>query len=220
MVSQNKKVLDLRSDRSEAPSMIGFLYDLPNICTLTGLASALLGIYYAVLGRFGFALIGVLWAVVFDWADGMIARKIRGRTENQRAYGAQLDSLVDLISFGVFPAGFLLSYGQFQPWFLPGAFIIIAVSAVRLGYFNLFGMIDKKTYKGLAIDNNVLLLAALFLLEGAFPHKVFSIILYTVLMILPVFNLASIPTYKFGGKWFYVLLLYVAVMTVIYGWFL
>lgn len=220
MVSQNKKVLDLRSRQSEEPSMIRFLYDLPNICTLTGLASALLGVYFAILGEFGFALIGVLWAVVFDWADGMIARKIKGRTENQRAYGAQLDSLVDLISFGVFPAVFLLSYGQFQPLFLPGAFVIIAVSAVRLGYFNIFGMIDKKTYKGLAIDNNVLILAALFALKGAFSNQTFTIILYAVLMILPVFNLSSIPTYKFGGKWFYVLVLFVTGMTILYGWIL
>jgi len=40
-------------------------------------------------------------------------------------------------------------------WFLPGAFVIVAVSAIRLSYFNMFGLIDDSTYMGLALDNNV-----------------------------------------------------------------
>lgn len=207
------------SKRSLEPSIFYFFNDLPNICSLTGLGCALLGIYFAILGNFHFALIGVLWAILFDWGDGIIARKIEGRTENQGAFGAQLDSLIDIISFGVFPAIFLLSYGKFNPLFLPGAFLVIAVSAMRLSYFNIFGMIDKKTYKGLALDNNVIILTFLFLFEGWFTHKSFSIILYAALMIMPIFNLASIRTYKFDGKWVYVLTGYVIVMTVIYGWF-
>lgn len=218
IIGFDKKIINLDSQLSLQPSMLYFLKDLPNICSLTGLICALLGVYFAISGNFHFALIGVLWAVLFDWGDGIIARKIGGRTDNQRGFGAQLDSLIDIISFGVFPAIFLLSYGQFSPWFLPGAFIIVAVSAIRLSYFNIFGMIDKNTYKGLALDNNVIILTLLFLFEGFFTHTVFSFILYVVLMIIPVFNLASIRTYKFDGKWVYVLTAFVIVMTVNFGW--
>lgn len=218
MINLDKGIIDLDSQRSLEPSIFYFLKDLPNICSLTGLICALFGIYFAVLGNFHFALIGVLWAVLFDWADGIIARKIGGRTDNQRVFGAQLDSIIDIISFGVFPAIFLLSYGQFSSWFLPGAFIIVAVSAIRLSYFSIFGMIDKNTYKGLALDNNVIILTLVFLFEGFFTHTLFSFILYVVLMIMPVFNLASIRTYKFDGKWFYVLIAFVVVMTVNFGW--
>ncbi len=207
------------SKATVVPSMLSFLRDLPNICSLAGLASALLGIYYAVLGNFQFALIGVLWATLFDWGDGIIARKLKGRTEIQGYFGGQLDSLIDMVSFGVFPAIFLLSYGKFNPIFLPGAFIIIAVSGIRLSYFNIYGLIDKRTYKGLALDNNVLILAFFFLFERWVPYTAFTIILYLVLMILPIFNLASISTYKFAGKWFYALIGYVVGMTIIYGWF-
>ncbi|MDA3846191.1 MAG: CDP-alcohol phosphatidyltransferase family protein [Vallitaleaceae bacterium] len=209
-------MIDQNSKRSLEPSMFSFFNDLPNICSLAGLGCALLGIYFAVLGNFHFALIGVLWATLFDWGDGIIARNIKGRTEIQGAFGANLDSLIDIVSFGVFPAVFLLSYGEFNPLFLPGAFILIAVSTIRLSYFNIYGMIDKKTYRGLAIDNNVIILAFLFLFEGLFTHTLFSIILYVVLMIMPILNLASIRTYKFDGKWVYVLIGYVIGMTVIY----
>jgi len=197
--------------------MLYFARDLPNICSLAGLLCAVLGIYSAILGIFPLAIIGVLWAVLFDWADGIIARQIKGRTDQHRAIGGQLDSLIDIVSFGVFPAIFLLSYGKFSPWFLPGAFLIVAVSAIRLSYFNVFGLIDGKTYRGLALDNNIIIFSFVFLFEGFTPYKVFSIIIYALLMILLVFNLAPVRTPKFAGKWFYVLIVYTLALTVIYG---
>ena len=200
------------------PTMLSFAGDIPNICSLAGLLCAVLGIYYAILGNFPVAIIGILWAVLFDWADGIIARKITGRTNHHRDFGGQLDSLIDIVSFGVFPAIFLLSYGNFSPWFLPGAFLIVAVSAIRLSYFNIFGLIDDKTYMGLALDNNVIILAFVFLFEGFINHTVFSIILYALLMVFLVFNLAPIRTPKFAGKWFNVLVVYTLALTVIYGW--
>jgi CDP-diacylglycerol--serine O-phosphatidyltransferase len=200
------------------PTMLSFAGDLPNICSLAGLLCALFGIYYAILGNFPVAIIGVLWAVLFDWADGIVARKMTGRTDHHRAFGGQLDSLIDIVSFGVFPAIFLLSYGKFSPWFLPGAFLIVATSAIRLSYFNIFGLIDNKTYMGLALDNNVIILAFVFLFEGFINHTIFSIILYALLMALLIFNLSPVQTPKFAGKWFYVLMVYTLVLTVIYGW--
>jgi len=198
--------------------MLSFVKDLPNICSLAGLLCAVLGIYYAILGNFPVAIIGVLWAVLFDWADGIIARQITGRTDHQRSFGGQLDSLIDIISFGIFPAVFLLSYGKFSPWFLPGAFLIVATSAIRLSYFNIFGLVDDKTYMGLALDNNVIILAFVFLFEGFVNHTVFSIILYVLLVVLLVFNLVPVRTPKFSGKWFYVLVSYTLALTLIYSW--
>jgi len=207
-------------NNKQQPSMLTFAKDLPNICSFFGLLSAVFGIYFAIKGNFPASIIGVLWAVLFDWYDGIIARKLKGRTKEQGAFGGQLDSMIDIVSFGVFPAILLLSYGNFNIWFMPGAFVIIATSALRLSYFNIYGLIDSKTYKGLALDNNVLILAFMFLFECFFKHSNFSIIIYTVLMILSALNLSSIPTPKFGGKWIYVLVIYVLVLTSIFGWIL
>jgi len=206
--------------QSHQTNMLSFARDLPNICSLAGLLCAILGIYFAILGNFPAAIIGVLWAIVFDWADGIVARQIKGRTDHHRAFGGQLDSLIDIVSFGVFPAIFLLSYGKFSPWFLPGAFLIVAASVIRLSYFNIFGLIDDKTYMGLALDNNVIIIAFVFLFEGFINHTVFSIILYALSMVFLVFNLSPLRTPKFSGKWFYVLMVYTLVLTVIYGWIL
>lgn len=201
-------------------SVFRFIKDLPNICSLLGLMSAVTGIYFAILGNFPAAIIGVLWAVLFDWYDGIIARKIKGRTKVQGEFGAQLDSMIDIVSFGILPAIILLSYGNYNIWFLPGAFVIIAASAVRLTYFNVYGLIDSKTYKGFPLDNNVLILALVFVFESFFSPSTFSVIIYALMMILSALNLSSIPTPKLGGKWIYALVSYVIVMTSIFGWIL
>ncbi len=201
-------------------SVFSFIKDLPNICSLLGLMSAVTGIYFAIQGIFQAAIIGVLWAVLFDWYDGIIARKMKGRTKVKGDFGAQLDSMIDIVSFGILPAIILLSYGNYNLWFLPGAFVIITASTVRLTYFNVYGLIDNKTYKGFPLDNNVLILAFMFLFEGIITPPAFSILIYTLLMLLSVLNLSSIPFPKFGGKLVYVLVAYVLVMTGIFGWLL
>ena len=201
-------------------SMLGFAKDLPNICSLAGLLCAVFGIYFAIEGNFLASIISVLWAVLFDWYDGIIARKMKGRTKVQGEFGGHLDSMIDIVSFGILPAILLLSYGNYNIWFIPGTFVIIATSAIRLSYFNVYGLIDSKTYRGLALDNNVLILAFVFLFESFFSHSNFSILLYATLMILSALNLSLIPTPKFGGKWVYALVAYVLVMTTVFGWIL
>lgn len=199
-------------------SVFSFIKDLPNICSLLGLLSAIIGIYFAIQGNFPLAIIGVLWAVLFDWYDGIIARKLKNRTKVQGEFGAQLDSMIDIVSFGILPAIILLSYGHYNILFLPGTFVIIAASAIRLTYFNVYGLIDAKTYKGFPLDNNVLILAFVFLFESLFEHLTFSIFIYIILMGLSILNLSSIPTPKFGGKWVYVLVAYVIVLTIVFLW--
>ncbi len=209
-----------QDQQSHQAGMLWFAKDLPNICSLAGLLCAVLGLYFAILKNFPMAIIGMIWAVFFDWGDGIIARKMKDRTDDQRAFGGQLDSLIDMVSFGICPAVFLLSYGNFNPWFLPGAFVIVATSAIRLSYFNVFGLVDDSTYMGLALDNNVILFAFIFLFEGFFNHTVFSIIIYAIFLSFAAFNLAPVRTPKFSGGWFYALLVYTVALTIAYGWIL
>jgi CDP-diacylglycerol--serine O-phosphatidyltransferase len=198
--------------------MLSFARDRPNIASLAGLLCATLGIYFAIRGTYPAAMIALLWAVVFDWADGRIARRMPGRTVEQAAFGAQLDSLIDVVSFSVAPAVLLLSLGRFSPWYVPGAFVVLATGVIRLSYFNVFGLVDGSSYRGMALDNNVLVLGLLFVLEPALGQTTFSVALYITLMILAALNIAPIATPKLGGRWFYAVVLYAMVFTGIYVW--
>lgn len=203
---------------SSQKAILSYAGDLPNICSLVGLLCSVLAIYCAIIGQFHGAMIGMIWAVFFDWSDGLLARRMKGRTKDQGLYGAQLDSLIDIISFGICPAIVLLSYGNFSPWFIPGAFIIVATGVIRLSYFNVFGLVDKSTYMGFPLDNNVIILVFTFLFSGLFSHSAFSILIYLLLMLAAVLNVAPIKTPKFAGRWYYALIAYTVTTSVIFVW--
>ncbi len=92
------------------PAIISYVRDLPNVCSLAGLACTILAIYFSILGVYYAAMIGMIWAVAFDWADGLVARRMKGRTGSDRIFGGQLDLLIDIVSYGVVPAILLLSF--------------------------------------------------------------------------------------------------------------
>ena len=202
------------------PTIISFVKDLPNLCSLAGLACTILAIYFSILGVYYAAMIGMVWAVAFDWADGLVARKMKGRTGNDRAFGGQLDVLIDIVSYGVTPAILLMSYGGFEPVFLIGAFFLVAASAIRLSYFSTFGLSDDSKYTGLALDNNSLVIVFVFIFESILSHSGFSTVFYITVLALAVLNVSQIKTPKFSGKPInvYALATYTLVITGIYGW--
>lgn len=206
-------------DSKKQPTIISFVKDLPNLFSLAGLACTLLAIYFSILGVYYAAMIGMVWAVAFDWADGLVARKMKGRTGNDSAFGGQLDVLIDIVSYGVAPSILLMSYGNFEPIFLLGAFIMLSTSAIRLSYFSTFGLSDSK-YTGLALDNNSLILVFVFLLESLFSEGIFTVILYMSALILATLNVSEIKTPKLSGSRtnVYILAIYTILITVIYGW--
>ena len=202
------------------PTIISFVKDLPNLCSLAGLACTILAIYFSILGIYHAAMIGMIWAVAFDWADGLIARKMKGRTSKQGFFGGQLDSLIDIVNYGVSPAILLLSYGQYDPIFLFGAFIIISASAIRLSYFNTYGLSGGSKYTGMALDNNNMILVFIFLFEGLFSGGIFSIILYISCLGLAALNVSQIKMPKLSGNPInvYILAIYTVGISCIYGW--
>jgi len=202
------------------PTIISYVKDLPNLCSLAGLACTVFAIYFSILGIYYAAMIGMIWAVAFDWADGLIARRMKGRTGDDRAFGGQLDMLIDIVSYGVAPAILLLSYGKFEPVFLVGAFIMLAASAIRLSYFSTFGLSDGSKYTGLALDNNNILLVFIFLIESIVSAGLFTVILYISGLGLAALNVSQIKTPKLSGNPVnvYLLAIYTLGMTALYGW--
>jgi len=207
------------SNKELQPTILSFVKDVPNLLSLAGLACTILAIYFSILGNYSAAMIGMVWAVAFDWADGLAARRIKGRTSKQGFFGGQLDSLIDIVNYGVSPAILLLSYGEFQPIFLLGAFVIISASAIRLSYFNTYGLSNGKKYTGLALDNNNLIIVFIFYFENMFSHGDFAVILYISCLILAFLNVSEIKTAKLSGSNLNVLILtvYTLLITVIYS---
>jgi len=127
-MQQQKNNLKIIADKKNARVI------LPNMLTLIGVCIGLTSIRFALDEKFEFAIIAILFAALFDWLDGRIARLIKGTSE----VGKELDSLADVISFGVAPAFImyfwtLSSLGKFG-WLV--CLIYISCVALRLARFN------------------------------------------------------------------------------------
>jgi len=214
MTTSNEDVEEIQ------PAIISYVKDLPNICSLSGLFCTVLAIYFSITGVYYAAMIGMIWAVAFDWADGLVARKMKGRTGSDRIFGGQLDLVIDIVSYGVTPSILLLSFGKYDPILLPVAFIVLAASAIRLSYFSTFGLSDASKYTGLALDNNSIILVFIFLLESVIPVETFSAILYISALTLATLNVSQIKTPKLSGnpRNVYLLTFYTVGITAIYAW--
>jgi len=205
---------------SNKPTILSVVIDIPNIITLLGLSSGILGIYLALLGNFPAAIIAMLWAVLFDWYDGPVARRIPGRSDVQKSIGAKMDSLADIVSLAICPAIILLSYGQFSAWFFPGALMIVVAGVVRLAYFDVFGVDDDGTIAGLSLDITALVVALVFLLERVLGHNSFAALLYTTIAVLSFLHVAPFRMHKMVGRWYYVITAYVLILTAVYSYLL
>ncbi len=203
----------------QQPAILSYVKDIPNLLSLSGLACTVLAIYFSITGLYAAAMIGMVWAVAFDWADGLVARRLKGRTPTDAKFGGQLDVLIDIVSYGVTPAILLLSYGKFEPIFLIGAFLMLSAAAIRLSYFSTYGLAGGTKYTGLALDNNSLILVFIFLFEGFFTQGAFSIVLYISGVGLAILNVSEIKTPKLSGssRNVYLLATYTVVITAIYS---
>lgn len=124
------------------------IYVLPNLVTLAALFGGFYAIVMAMNGRFDLAVIGVFCAMVLDSLDGRVARL----TNTQSAFGEQMDSLSDMVSFGAAPA--LIAYEwalqDLGRWGWIAAFVYCACAALRLARFNVnTGVVDKRFFQGL-----------------------------------------------------------------------
>ena len=180
-------------------AILRFAYDLPNVCTLLGLLSALAGIRFAIMHDYGLALFCALWSVNFDFFDGMVARLLPNRSSVHREFGGQLDSLVDVVHGGVLPAVLLLSLGEFNPAYLPGAFAIIAATVLRLSYFNISSNSKPDFFTGLPVYYNSLVMGFSFLLSLGLKGDAFATTLYIVVILLALANVSSVKIPKQRG---------------------
>ncbi len=174
------------------------IYVLPNLFTT---ASMLCGFYSVVVsthGHFETAAWAILAALVLDGLDGRIARM----TNTTSKFGAEYDSLADLVAFGVAPSilAYTWSLSAFGKWGWLAAFLFVTCGALRLARFNIqIGIIESKVFNGLPIPGAASVVATGVLLyhymgfQGMFPNT--GVLVGVVC--LSLFMVSSIKYYSF-----------------------
>ncbi|MBS3911549.1 MAG: CDP-diacylglycerol--serine O-phosphatidyltransferase [Hydrogenophaga sp.] len=174
------------------------IYMLPNMITLAALFGGFYAIVMAMNGRYDLATVAIFVAMVLDSLDGRVARM----TNTQSAFGEQMDSLSDMVSFGAAPAliAYIWALSGLGRWGWIAAFVYCACAALRLARFNVnTGVVDKRYFQGLPSPAAAAMVAGFIWLATEYGFKgselvwpMFGITLYAGLTMV-----TNVPFYSF-----------------------
>jgi CDP-diacylglycerol---serine O-phosphatidyltransferase len=177
---------------------------LPNAITLIGVCIGLTSIKFAIDGKFAIAVVAILFAGLMDALDGRIARLIKGTSK----MGKELDSLGDVISFGVAPALIMyfwnLQYLDKLGWFV--CLIYVVCVALRLARFNISSE-EESSWKDNFFEGmpspagGIIVLMPLILSFSGLEKFLFKVnydlLVPTSFIIVSILLISTIPTYSF-----------------------
>lgn len=151
---------------------LGF-YDYTVVLTYCGMLSAVVGIFLALNGAFTGAMIALMTAGICDMFDGAVASTKKDRTAPEKTFGIQIDSLSDLISFGVMPGLFVYCISGGVIFGAVTASLFILAALIRLAYFNVLEEERQRnetgrreSYLGVPVTTIALLLPLLYIVRS------------------------------------------------------
>ena len=166
---------------------LGF-YDYTVSLTYISLFSAMNGMIAAGHGRFTAAVLCLMLCGICDAFDGTVARTKKNRTEDEKAFGIQIDSLCDAFSFGIFPAYLSHCMGLDGTLGMTIAAVYALCAVIRLAFFNVqeakrqqaeSGV--RETYRGLPVTSISIIYPLTYALRFFLSAKVFRMLLHMVM---------------------------------------
>ena len=166
--------------------MIG-VYDYTVILTYLGFASGVFGIINACEGKIFPAIFCLMFAGLCDMFDGKVARTKKKRTVEEKHFGIQLDSLSDLVCFGVLPAMIGYQLGINKCWMLPLIILFPLAALVRLAWFNVLEITRNsnspvKEYTGLPVTSSALIFPFVYIFKNLLGK--YFVLLYGVCLLV------------------------------------
>ena len=165
------------------------VYDYTVVLTYISLVITLVGISLAIEGSFRSAVFCLALSGLCDMFDGKIARSKKNRTDREKMFGVQIDSLCDCVCFGVFPAMicYLMGVRGALGWFCIGYYTICGV--IRLAFFNVLEIERQQNedganhyYHGLPITTVAIVLPLIFVVQMVLNNTTFLVLLHVMLL--------------------------------------
>lgn len=182
--------------------MIGF-YNYTVILTYLGLSSGVIGIVSASQGKITLAIFCLLLAGFFDMFDGLVARTKKDRTKQEKQFGIELDSLSDIVCFGVLPAVIGHAVGLNTWYFYIILVVYVLAALIRLAYFNVTEEERqentsevRKEYLGLPVTSSALIIPLIYIfvlfLKDKFYLLYAAVLLITAIAFITKFKIKKL----------------------------
>lgn len=168
-----QKLIKARQSKIKRKNFIGY-YTFSVLLTYIGVISGITGMFNAVTGKITYAIVCLIIAGVCDMFDGKVARMCK-RSNEEKEFGIQIDSLADVISFIILPIIIGYSLGLTQ-WYHVIIFAIFAICGIaRLGYFNIVAETDGpvKCYSGLPVTSTAIIMPLIYFFRKVMIHGTF-----------------------------------------------
>ena len=170
--------------------MIGF-YDYTVVVTYISLISSIMGMFFAIDGKLPLAVFCLAFSGLCDMFDGKIARTKKNRTDDEKAFGIQIDSLCDIVCFGIFPIILGYQLGMCKIYSLMILAFYGVAGVIRLAYFNVMEekrqsetSENRKYYQGLPIPSMSVIMPLLFMVSVFFPGFRYFLVCLHIAMLL------------------------------------
>ncbi len=186
--------------------MIGF-YNYTVILTYLSLMISTGGLFLAADGKIDMAILCLMASGFLDLFDGMVARTKKDRTEEQKNFGIQIDSLTDVICFGALPALIAYMSGMRSVWQIMILLVFTTCGMIRLGYYNVTEQQRqastaevRKAYCGLPITSSSLVVPFAFLFRESMTAPAFEIFLSVFMLLCGIAFITPVRVRKPHGK--------------------
>lgn len=199
--------------------MIGF-YNYTVIVTYLGVALSIIGMALASNGRYEYAILCLALAGACDTFDGKIARSMKNRTKEMEIFGVQLDSLCDMVCFGVTPVVIAYQMGLRSAWGIAIEIVFVLCGVIRLAYFNMLEELkhtdsqteEQKGYRGLPITSITIIFPVIYLFHPLVPAEMFTNILALMLLIVAILYVLDFRLKKPGNAAITAFIIFVAIV--------
>lgn len=207
--------------------MIGF-YDYTVVLTYIGFGSGVTGIFCASTRHLRWAVFFLALSGLCDMFDGKIARTKKNRTEDEKSFGIQIDSLCDLVCFGMLPVVICFHLGMKQIYSMAVLILYGLAGVIRLAYYNVMEAKrqaadsgNRMYYQGLPITSMAVALPLLFVFSPLLPdHQTFLVILHLLVAAIGTLFIVDFKMRKLSVKELFLLVAVVAaaVGVIIFLW--
>ncbi len=200
--------------------MFIFIINLANILTFFSLVLSTFACYLALNEKIEVAIILFILVGICDLFDGLIARKFN-KSEQAKSFGIQLDSIVDVVNFGVVPTIIMFASGLNQIYDYAIFSFYILAAANRLAYFNTLALKQKlgtavKYYTGLPVTYSALIFSLAWLFKTYMDTEVYLIFLRIVMLTVAVLFISRLKILKPKGIFYLIFPLIAVIVTVLY----
>lgn len=203
----NKRVSEKIKGTPDCGPILG-VWDYTVILTYMSLVSAVIGMTLAVDNKNKYALICLIISGICDLFDGIVARTKKNRTDMEKRFGIQIDSLSDTVAFGVLPAtiGFSMSNQHYPVLGQAAAALFVLGAVVRLAYFNVAEeerqSIEKggrKYYQGLPVTSSALILPLVYCITYRYSENILATVYSIALIVIAIMFVSNVKVKKPKG---------------------